>query len=679
MIRAGSRTGLYVPKKGMDELIRIGKNEAVYSFLAQFLERKPEFQAWETYLKQAAYLGHAKDAIALIDNILKRSNLPTFLRDDLSIKRLDAQLSADQVNQALVGYRELLSKPASLKEDQLKQRYDAAIRLAGLGRVLKQPELAKIGFGFARQALELPANRNNYRGRVLSPDRLLAELRRSGHAGEAQAVAIEEIERESTNSTKLAEYAVFIPDPVKRSALVELAGIYNEAGRSADVLRLLNEVKSWTARDLLTIIAEKDSLGTPLGLMAAKALQANGNVAAAKTTVRALIDRLPGYDPAYELFVELNGDHAIEELDKLYTLDQFQERPLIWKAIALNTTGQHEDAERTIKRAIAIDPSDGEQGRNDRMRAYTTLADILEAKGETKSALDYHRPVKAIRLSEQADELHELGLYQRAFASYRAALDEFSDAYCIQSRLAVQLASQGLQDEALKHYRRAYELMPESFGRVESHCFGCESVFESSAAQNVAEQVFTNLIKSRPTSPQAHYMLGYLRKEQGRYEEAVSLFRQAVALDSEYLNAWKHLHELGEKTYIEASERDIARLKLFDLDPRQRHVKYKLDEVTNFTSLWQAFNRKAANPEINLKLEQVYPLEASAHEYNNGLTKLPEGIRLKMESYTGLVKQMGDSVDKLNLNPAATLAQHKLISTVLAFMGEKADHEMEDF
>jgi len=58
---------------------------------------------------------------------------------------------------------------------------------------------------------------------------------------------------------------------------------------------------------------------------------------------------------------------------------------------------------------------------------------------------------------------------------------------------------------------------------------------------------------------------------------------------------------------------------------------------------------------------------------------LPEGIRLKMESYTGLVKQMGDSVDKLNLNPAATLAQHKLISTVLAFMGEKADHEMEDF
>jgi len=195
MIRAGSRTGLYVPKKGMDELIRIGKNEAVYSFLAQFLERKPEFQAWETYLKQAAYLGHAKDAIALIDNILKRSNLPTFLRDDLSIKRLDAQLSADQVNQALVGYRELLSKPASLKEDQLKQRYDAAIRLAGLGRVLKQPELAKIGFGFARQALELPANRNNYRGRVLSPDRLLAELRRSGHAGEAQAVAIEEIER----------------------------------------------------------------------------------------------------------------------------------------------------------------------------------------------------------------------------------------------------------------------------------------------------------------------------------------------------------------------------------------------------------------------------------------------------------------------------------------------------
>ena len=33
--------------------------------------------------------------------------------------------------------------------------------------------------------------------------------------------------------------------------------------------------------------------------------------------------------------------------------------------------------------------------------------------------------------------------------------------------------------------------MPDSFGRVESHCFGCESVFQGADAQALAERVFT--------------------------------------------------------------------------------------------------------------------------------------------------------------------------------------------
>ena len=58
--------------------------------------------------------------------------------------------------------------------------------------------------------------------------------------------------------------------------------------------------------------------------------------------------------------------------------------------------------------------------------------------------------------------------------------------------------SRGTVAEALEHYRRAYELMPSSFGRVESHCFGCESVFQSAEAQSIAEQVFTDIIRKSP-------------------------------------------------------------------------------------------------------------------------------------------------------------------------------------
>ena len=70
--------------------------------------------------------------------------------------------------------------------------------------------------------------------------------------------------------------------------------------------------------------------------------------------------------------------------DELFARDQFEERPLIWKAHVLRQQKKLDDAEKTIRQAIAIDPSDGEEGRGDRMRAYAELADILDAQGNQK-------------------------------------------------------------------------------------------------------------------------------------------------------------------------------------------------------------------------------------------------------------------------------------------------------
>ena len=182
------------------------------------------------------------------------------------------------------------------------------------------------------------------------------------------------------------------------------------------------------------------------------------------------------------------------------------------------------------------------------MRAYAVLAEILRKKGDAKDAAIYTNAVRAIRLSEHGDRATTpAGLYLRAFQTYREALEKFSDAYCIQSRLAVQLNRQGRRKEALEHYRRAYELMPSSFGRVESHCFGCESVFQGAEAQSIAEQVFMDIIRKSPERPQAQYLLAYLREQQGRYAEAVQPLRAAVSLDSHYLNAWKRLARSGEQ------------------------------------------------------------------------------------------------------------------------------------
>lgn len=657
--------GLSLPRQAMTALVRAGKNEAVYAFLEKLLERKPEMQGWDAYLEQAAYLGRAKNALALLDTILKRTNLPAQLRAELQGKRLDALLGADQIDLAVTAFQELLAAPPAANDAKLSIRIEAAIRLATLGRVLKQPKLAQTGFEFARKAVAMQARSKDYRSQknIIS---LMAELRRQDRADEAQAIAKSEIDRASSEQSVNALSDSFMPDTLKRTALTELAGIHDAAKQYPEVLRLFNEHVAWGVRDLRIILVEKDSLGTPLGMMAARALKASGNTVAAKAVVSALLDQMPGHDPAYRLLVELSSGQALAELDRLYALDQFQERPLIWKAIVLHSARQYAQAEAAIRRAVAIDPSDGEQGRSDRMRAYAVLADVLESKGDLNSARLYRRAVAAIRLSEQADELHQLGLYQRAFAGYRAALAEFSDAYCIQSRLAVQLSKQGAHDEALKHYRRAYELMPDSFGRVESHCFGCESVFADKAAQTIAEQTFTEMMKRSPAKPQVHYMLGYLRKDQGRYGDALPHFRQAVTLDAQYLNAWKHLHELGEKTYLEPWERDIARLKLFELDPRQRHVRYELKEIVDLASLRRALDRNAGG-KLNPASAQVYPLAGSARTLDQSLASLPPSSREQAQQMAAIHEQLADSSQQQG-RTMPTLGQHALLNAALELM-----------
>jgi tetratricopeptide (TPR) repeat protein len=670
MVRASGRgEWLSVPKQAMGELARRGENTAVYAYLADLLARRPQLPAWDFYLEQAGVLGYSKQAIALLDTVLKRTDLTPSLRADLLEKRLDALLGADQVDAAVAGFRVLLAAPPSRDDPKLAQRTTAAIRLAGLGRVLKKSEWSRLGLDYATKTVALPSTpQNQWRATALRA--LLMELRRQGMADAAQTLALAELERDS-EVPGFKGFAAIVVDPAKRFALVELVGIYDAADRPGDVRRMLDEVGFWAARDLGELAADKDSMGTPIGLMAARALRAGGNVTGATAAARAVIAQLPNHDPAYQLFIALAGDPSIAELDRMAVRDPFEGRPLVWKAVALNRARQYQAAEDSARRAIAIDPSDGKQGVNDRLRAYAVLADVLEGKGDLKSAQGYRRAVAAIRLSEQADELHGLGLYQRAFAGYRAALAEFSDAYCIQSRLAVQLSRVGFQDEALKHYRRAFELMPDSFGRVESHCFGCESVFAGPSAQAVADDVFTGLAKSSTAKPQVSYMLAYLRKEQGRYEEAVALFRRAIALDALYLNAWRQLNELGDKTYIDPGERDIARLRLFELDPRQRHVRYQLDEVADLAALWRAIDRFDNERSGQAKTEPVYPLLASVRARQEALDALPPEMRLQMEQYIGVQEMMSES--ERNGHAAPNLAEHKLLLATLRIMGAGAE------
>jgi hypothetical protein len=159
-------------------------------------------------------------------------------------------------------------------------------------------------------------------------------------------------------------------------------------------------------------------------------------------------------------------------------------------------------------------------------------------------------------------------------------------------------------------------------------------------------------------------MLGYLRKEQGRYAEALQGFRDAVAHDAEYLNAWRHLHELASHTYIEPDERDIAVLKLVELDPRQRHVSFEVTEVSDLRALWLALDKiKAPAP-----AGALYPLARSGRDLEAATAALPSEARQQLEKFREL-SGSSNGVRVKTPNARQGLAHHVLIGSITPMLG----------
>jgi tetratricopeptide (TPR) repeat protein len=651
---------LSIPHAAVEALRRAQANEPVYRFLDELLQRRPEVRAWDLYLEQAAFTGNSKAGLARVESLLARKDLTVALRADLRARRFAALLAADQIPAAQAAAMELLAGNDKAASQPLQSRIDAASRALLAGRLIGNDQLRDAGLGFLKSAL------TRVKEDQLSEVRgtLYKELRRLGRGDEALAIASAASEAKPVSFSEAVTRRMGQDTSEGRPATVELAGIHSAAGRHDLVVKLLGESPRWAAVDLGDLLTAEDSQGVPMGVIAARALAATGDSKAALRVARATVAALPGNDAGYELIAALDAD-APNTFDQLFAGDPYEERPLIWKASLQLAKGAVDETEATIRQAIAIDPSDGEEGPNDRMRAYAVLAQVLEKQGDASDARLYANAVAAIRLSEHGDQLHAAGLFDRAFRTYREALDKFSDAYCIQSRLAVQLNKQGRRQEALVHYRRAYELMPSSFGRVESHCFGCESVFVGAEAQGIAERVFTDVIRKSPDKPQAYYLLSYLREQQGRYEEALPPLRSAVSLDPQYLNAWKRLDSLGQYTFIEAGERDIAKLKLLDLDPLRRHARYDVSEVGDLRALWLGAHRAHQK---HLKLQPptngLFRLEASARVREAAEEDMPS----EMLEMNRLFEQYGPVQ-----SAARTIHEHVLVQNVVALMGLAPD------
>jgi len=611
------QSGEFMPPEAFKAMERAGYTAALDNFFYELLSQDPTLPFWDQYVDLAAKAGSTDRMLALARAAAARQDLSDNKKSAIRAVLYKALLAADAVDEGVQEMRRLLAmEPSSPSRFGVDDNHgEIGIMLAQIGLLLQKPEWTQEGIAAVKKWLTQSTGQNEFNwmsGPVVSSlEEILFKLNRGPEAESILTEALAHSVRDSKNQPEM-NYGFGGPPQV----LDAMAVLYHQAGRPDDVLALLEQSPDWGEADLSGFFDSSPmenevglrslhagSTALPVPYLAASALLATGRKEQAEKITNELLNRQPGLDRGYELLIALKGTDAIPRLDELFTHDQFEERPLIWKANLLRQQNKLADAETVIRQAIAIDPSDGEEGRGDRMRAYAELADILEARGNKKDADFYRQVVKAIRLSEDADEFYRAGLLKRAIPMYEEGLNHFADAYCIQSRLAVQLSELGKNQEAEEHYRRAYELMPDSFGRVESHCFGCERVFDGERAQGIAEKVFTKLAIERPDKPQVHYLLGYLREEEERYNEASTNYLAATQLDPNYLNAWIKLQGISEHVLMPPKERDEIVFSILRLDPLQRHGQPRFDHVTDLSGLWNAVDaatRRQLTPATNL-------------------------------------------------------------------------------
>ncbi len=672
-----------------DALARAGFARELDNFFHTLLTESPELPFWPTYLHAAAQAGKTDRMLTLVRATATKAGLDAARRMELRTILYRALLAADEVDEGVKELRALLAAQKPGEPKGRVQRGGAihfssndsssrhALTLARLGHLLNQPAWVAEGLAALAPQPGAGADVENPLGdyEAKSHAELLVQLGR--HAEAEQLLTASLVKAVKAAASQRNQYYSGNRGP-GFAALAGLAELYHRAGRHADVLLLLEQSPHWGIKDVAELVANQrggvefdfDDFGSHakkgkkanrVAVATAAALLHAGRTAEARALVDALLATAPGDDRGYELLLKLAPrDAALGQLDTLFARDQFEERPLIWKALLLHQAGRQEEAEKTAKQAIAIDPSDGEQGKNDRMRVYAVLANIRAARGDAKEAEFFRGVIRAIRLSEQADDFHAAGLLRRGVKMYQESLTHFADAYCIQSRLAVQLAELGLEELAVKHYEKAFELMPDSFGRVESHCFGCEGAFSGVRAQNVAERVFTKLVAASPNKPQVHYLLGYLRQQQDRHQAALPHFRRAVQLDPDYLNAWEHLDSVGSEHRLHAAERDAIAFNLLRLDPLGRHTSPSYDRVTDLRGLWNAVAATA-------KFHVTPPTALLAMPASRAEAEKKQSAAANQNAYFGMHREFGHGQNAAT-TPGAALAQHNLIESIANLM-----------
>ena len=120
-----------------------------------------------------------------------------------------------------------------------------------------------------------------------------------------------------------------------------------------------------------------------------------------------------------------------------------------------------------------------------------------------------------------------LNQFERAFDDLNDALrvdNQLHEAYWMKGKIYAQ---NGTADKAISSYQTAVEVNPNFFDG-----FISLGIFLAEQGDPVAEEFYRSAIELRPLSVEAKYNLAIFMQDNQRYEDALGLYREILAIDS---------------------------------------------------------------------------------------------------------------------------------------------------
>jgi len=322
---------------------------------------------------------------------------------------------------------------------------------------------------------------------------------------------------------KAKNYMLLRPD----SDLYIIPAAGGEARRLEHNTARMNSWHSWSSNSRWLVFSSKAN--GPYTQLFLTHIDEHGN-----DTPPVLLERFTSSDRAANIpeFVALPGD-AIAKIREEF-LDAYS---FLRAGIANENTGDHEGAERALRRGLEIAPND---------------VDLRNALGWT---------------------LFQAGKPTEAVAEYRRALAAAPDHVKSHNNIALALVEIGQLDEAATHFSRSVELEPkpeiysdlgftlarlgktkEAFAAYEkalaldSDCpsahFNMAATFAQGGQFAEAEPHYRKALATRPA--EAHNGLGYVLAQQGQTDEATREFEKAIVANPQFTPAYNNLAQLLE-------------------------------------------------------------------------------------------------------------------------------------